>query len=100
MLKIIKQWANIKTLIIISIIRLIGSLNFFGTSYAFDVEGLGLGFNSMIAGFLEIISFIVLSNYFINLAVYIDRIPRKKGIAGFYLLVFLMGLLFLFSFVK
>lgn len=75
-------------------------MNFFGTSYAFDVEGLGLGFNSMIAGFLEIISFIVLSNYFINLAVYIDRIPRKKGIAGFYLLVLLMGLLFLFSFVK
>ena len=71
-----------------------------GTSYAFDVEGLGLGYNSMIAGFLEIISFLFLSKFKINVAVYIHRIPRKKGIAGFYFLVFLMGLLFLFPFVK
>jgi len=70
-----------------------GSLNFYGTSYAFDVEGLGLGYNSMIAGFFEVISFLTLT-------IFIHRIPRKKGIAGFYFLVFLMGLLFLFPFVK
>lgn len=77
-----------------------GSLNFYGTSYAFDVEGLGLGYNSMIAGFFEVISFLTLSKFWLNAAIFIHRIPRKKGIAGFYFLVFLMGLLFLFPFVK
>lgn len=48
-------------MIILFVIRFVGSIQFMGTSYAFDVEGLGLGYNSMIAGFLEIISFLGLS---------------------------------------
>jgi len=72
---------------------MIGSLNFYGTSYAFNVEGLGLGYNSMIAGILEIISFT-------SLTAFIHKIPRKKGIAGFYFLVLLMGIPFIFPEVK
>jgi hypothetical protein len=77
-----------------------GCLNFYGTSYAFDVEGLGLGYNSMIAGFMEIISFLGLSTFLLILAIFINRIPRKKGIAGFYSIVILIGMMFWFDFVR
>jgi hypothetical protein len=64
------------------------------------VEGLGLGYNSMIAGFMEVISFLGLSKFFIISAVFINKIPRKKGIAGFYSVVIIIGLMFWFDFVK
>jgi hypothetical protein len=88
-------------LIVVCILRTVGCLNFFGTSYAFDVEGLGLGYNSMIAGFMEIISFFGLSIYFyLFSAIFINKIPRRKGIAGFYIIVIVLGMLFFFDFVK
>lgn len=92
-MKLLKKPEYLRPLIIVSILRSFGSLNFFGTSFAFDVEGLGLGYNSMIAGFMEIISFF-------SLTVFIHKMPRRKGIAGFYFIVLLMGFLFLFDFVK
>ncbi len=57
-----------KPIVILSVLRMTGCLNFYGTSYAFDVEGLGLGYNSIIAGLLEIVSFLILSKKLINLS--------------------------------
>jgi hypothetical protein len=54
----------LRPLILLSIIRIIGCLNFYGTSYAFDVEGLGLGYNSIIASVMELVAFLFLSNFF------------------------------------
>lgn len=78
--KIMRKWQYLKPLVLISIIRIVSLLNFWGTSYAFDVEGLGLGFNSIIAGFLEIISFYFLSNkifYISNL--YKSHTTKKRN---------------------
>ena len=54
----------LRPLILLSIIRIIGCLNFYGTSYAFDVEGLGLGYNSIIASVMELVAFLFLSIFF------------------------------------
>ena len=54
-------------------------MNFFGTSYAFDVEGLGLGYNSMIAGFMEIISFLGLSTFLYNFSNFYQQNSKEKG---------------------
>lgn len=55
----------LRPLILLSLIRIIGCLNFYGTSYAFDVEGLGLGYNSIIASVMELIAFFFLSKFFV-----------------------------------
>jgi hypothetical protein len=60
-----KEKTYLKPLILLSVIRIIGCLNFYGTSYAFDVEGLGLGYNSIIASVMELMSFLFLSKIFI-----------------------------------
>lgn len=49
----------------------------------------------MIAGFAEIISYAGLSKDYFNSAFFVNQIPRRKGIAGFYFIVMLIGLLFL-----
>ncbi len=54
----------------------------------------------MIAGFMEVISFLGLSKFFIISAVFINKIPRRKGIAGFYSVVIIIGMMFWFDFVK
>lgn len=54
----------LRPLILLSLIRIIGCMNFYGTSYAFDVEGLGLGYNSIIASVMELVAFLFLSKRF------------------------------------
>ena len=79
----------------LTIIYGIGNLNFYGLSYCLDEEGAGYGVNNVIAGCVEIISFSFLSIILSKIDHVVNKMPRKKGISGFYLLVMLAGLLFL-----
>lgn len=45
-------------------------------------------------------SFIYLSNLLINIDLLINKIPRRLGIAGFYVIVALLGLSFLIPAIK
>ena len=73
----------------------IGNLNFFGISFAFDAEGLGYGYNSLIAGCVEMVSFVYLSKIFFSEDFTINTLPRRKGIMGFYAISAIIGLCFL-----
>lgn len=57
-----RSWKYFKPIILLTVIYGIGNLNFFGLSYSFDMEGLGFGYNSIIAGLVELLSFAYLSN--------------------------------------
>jgi hypothetical protein len=47
---IVKQWKYLKQIILLTVIYGIGNLNFYSIAYAFDMEGQGFGYNSIIAG--------------------------------------------------
>jgi hypothetical protein len=59
------------------------------------MEGLGYGFNSIIAGVIEMTSFLYLSNFLLIKDLVIHKIPRRCGMAAFYTIVALLGLIFL-----
>ena len=54
-------------MLLLTLIYGIGNLNFYGISYSFDMQGLGFGYNSIIAGCVEMVSFTFLSTILINL---------------------------------
>ena len=61
------------------------------------MEGLGFGYNSILAGIVEAVSFVYLCKFYIYIiALAVNSLPRKKGISGFYSVVLVIGLLFLF----
>lgn len=62
-LKMVKEWKYLKSIVLLTVIYGIGNLNFFGISYAFDAEGFGYGYNSLIAGCVEMVSFTYLSTH-------------------------------------
>jgi len=45
-----KKWVYFKPMLLLTLIYGIGNLNFYGISYSFDMQGLGFGYNSIIAG--------------------------------------------------
>lgn len=47
-----------KPIIILVVINGVGNLNYFGITYSFAQEGLGFGYNSLIFGFVQMISFV------------------------------------------
>jgi hypothetical protein len=61
----VKDWKYLKPIAVLTIVYGIGNLNFFGNSYAFDAEGYGYGYNSLIAGCVEMVSFVFLGIFFL-----------------------------------
>jgi len=51
---------------------MIGSVNFYGTSYAFTTLGLGLGYNSILAGMMELFAFLFLSKFILLISFYCE----------------------------
>ena len=74
----VKEWKYLKSIILLTVIYGIGNLNFFGISFAFDTEGIGYGYNSMIAGCVEMVSFVYLSKIFIKERSHYQRFTKKK----------------------
>lgn len=68
------------------IIYTLARLNHLGTEYALGYEGFGYGINNIIAGVIEVTSFVYLSFL-------VHKIPRRCGMAGFYIVVALLGIL-------
>ena len=58
-----KEWRYFKPILLLTLIYGIGNLNFFEISYSFDMESLGFGYNSVIAGLVEMASFAYLSTF-------------------------------------
>lgn len=96
----IKEWRFLKPIIILVVVNGIGNLNYFGITYSFAQEGLGFGYNSMIFGFVQMISFVFSSNKTINLGYTVKNISRKWGTMGFFGAVMCICMLFNLSFVQ
>lgn len=82
------------------VIHTIATLNLYGVSYALEIEGLGYGLNSIIAGVIEMTSFLYLSNFLWYEDLVIHKIPRRCGMAAFYTIVAFLGMTFIIPGVK
>lgn len=92
----------VKTLSILMVICAVSTLHLNGVAFAMEVEGLGYGVNSVVAGVIIFTSFLYLSTfwYLTYLDHIIHKIPRKWGMACSFLILALLGLLFLIPKIK
>lgn len=96
----IKEWRFTKPIIILTTVNGIGNLFYFGITYAFGPKGLGFGYNNMIFGIVQMVSFIFSSKIGLILEYTVKNIPRRWGIVFFYGSVMCICLLFGFDFVQ
>lgn len=63
MLKTVKEWRYLKTIVILIMVNGIAHMNYLGIAYSFGEVGLGYGYNSMMLGIVQFCSMFFTSKY-------------------------------------
>jgi hypothetical protein len=96
--KVLKNKIYLRVMIVLFFSESGANAYYWGANYAYDQIGYEFGTNCIISGIIEAFGFVTLSNYRVNLGIFIERLPRKKSVFVLYLTMIGIGCLFFIKF--